>query len=50
MVRIIAGTLAEVGLGNRKPEEVARILEEGIRENAGPTLPAKGLILQRVDY
>ena len=50
MVRIIAGTLAEVGLGKREPEEVAQILEEGIRENAGITLPAKGLILQSVDY
>ena len=50
MVRILAGTLTDVGLGERKPLEVRQILESGIRENAGITLPAKGLILQCVEY
>ena len=50
MVRIIAGTLAEVGMGKRESAEVLRILEEGRREAAGIMLPAKGLILQSVEY
>lgn len=50
MVRILVGTLAEVGLGKRKPEEIPEILEGGIREKAGITMPAKGLILWEVVY
>ncbi len=50
MVRIIAGTLAEVGMGQREPQEVRQILEEGRREAAGTMFPAKGLILQNVEY
>lgn len=50
MVRIIAGTLTEVGLGKREPAEVRKVLESGMRENSGMTLPAKGLILQGVEY
>ena len=50
MVRIIVGTLVEVGLNKRKPEEVAEILQSEKRENAGITMPAKGLILWKVDY
>lgn len=50
MVRIVAGTLAEVGTGEREASELKKILEEGIRENAGAMLPAKGLILQSVEY
>ena len=50
MVRIIAGTLAEVGMGKRESAEVLRILVEGRREAAGIMLPAKGLILQSVEY
>ena len=45
MVRIIAGTLIEVGRGARKPEEVAGILQARDRRAAGPTAPAAGLIL-----
>lgn len=48
MVRIIVGTLVEVGLGKLTPEEVARILRSGRRELAGPTAPAHGLCLERV--
>lgn len=50
MVRILAGTLTEIGLGKRQPEEMQQILEGGIREYAGVTMPAKGLILWSVEY
>ena len=45
MVRIIAGTLIEVGQGKIKPEEIPSIIEACDREKAGPTAPAKGLTL-----
>ena len=45
MVRIIAGTLIEVGQGKIKPEEIPAIIEACDREKAGPTAPAKGLTL-----
>ena len=45
MVRIIAGTLIEVGQGKIKPEEITAIIEACDREKAGPTAPAKGLTL-----
>lgn len=48
MVRIIAGTLIEVGRGNREPSDVQRMLEARDRQAAGPTAPACGLIL--TDY
>jgi len=48
MVRIIAGTLVEVGLGNIKPEEIATIIEEKDRTKAGKTLPPQGLYLVKV--
>ncbi len=50
MVRIIAGTLIQVGLGERQPESVKDILESLDREKAGPTAPAKGLTLMRIVY
>ncbi len=50
MVRIIAGTLVEVGLGNIKPEEIATIIEEKDRTKAGKTLPPQGLYLVKVEY
>ena len=50
MVRIIAGTLVEIGQGRREPLEIKQLLEEGIREQAGVTMPARGLILQSVEY
>ena len=50
MVRIIAGTLAEVGRGERPPEDVARILAAQDRQEAGPTAPAQGLLLKQVYY
>lgn len=50
MVRILTGTLLEVGKHKRKPEEIAGILEAGSRENAGELAPAKGLTLMEVRY
>ena len=50
MVRIMAGTLIEVGLGRVRPAEVEEILEACDRKVAGPTAPAKGLCLLKVDY
>ena len=50
MVRIIIGTLIEVGRGKISPDEVKNILERRDRRAAGPTAPAEGLTLMRVDY
>lgn len=50
MVRIIAGTLMEVGRGHRAPEEVKQILEAENRAAAGPTAPACGLTLVQIVY
>lgn len=50
MVRILAGTLMEVGEGKRSPESMADILAARDRQAAGPTAPAEGLCLVRVDY
>ncbi|HEU4532812.1 MAG TPA: tRNA pseudouridine synthase A [Polyangiaceae bacterium] len=48
MVRIIAGTLADVGRGRRPPEAVARAFASGRRDELGPTAPARGLLLDEV--
>jgi tRNA pseudouridine38-40 synthase len=48
MVRIIVGTLVEVGLNKYPPEKVKEMLEAKNREAAGPTAPAQGLYLQWV--
>lgn len=50
MVRIMVGTLIEVGLGRMKPEEVSKILNKKDRSLAGPTAPAQGLFLYDVEY
>ena len=50
MVRIIAGTLLEVGCGRFAPEYVAEILEKKDRSAAGPTAPAKGLTLVKYEF
>jgi len=50
MVRIMTGTLLEVGTHKRRPGEVAGILASGLRENAGELVPAKGLTLMEVRY
>lgn len=50
MVRIIAGTLVEIGLGKKEPEIILEILEKKDRTLAGKTLPGNGLMLYSVEY
>jgi tRNA pseudouridine38-40 synthase len=50
MVRIIAGTLIEVGAGQRDKEEIPEMIEDRDRRSAGRTAPAQGLFLEKVYY
>ena len=50
MVRILVGTLLEVGRGYWEPEHVQEILAARDRKQAGPTAPPEGLCLMKVDY
>lgn len=50
MVRIITGTLLEVGKGNLKRSDMERILNEMKRSEAGPIAQAKGLCLKSIQY
>jgi tRNA pseudouridine38-40 synthase len=50
MVRNMAGTLMEVGRGKLEPRDIIRILKARDRTMAGPTAPAQGLCLVRVEY
>ena len=50
MVRILVGTLLEVGRGFWEPEQVQAILDSRDRKQAGPTAPPEGLCLMKVDY
>ena len=50
MVRVMVGTLLEVGRGNIPPERIEEILSIKSREAAGPTLPPNGLFLLQVKY
>ena len=50
MVRIIAGTLVEVGIEKIEPEKMEEIIASQKRENAGKTLPPQGLYLVKVEY
>ena len=50
MVRILTGTLLEVGFGRRSVESVKEVLEAKDRKLAGYTAPPQGLCLMRVDY
>ena len=50
MVRIIVGTLINVGNGKIKPEDVLKIIESKNRETAGMTVPPQGLYLKEVYY
>lgn len=50
MVRIITGTLLQVGQGRIRPEDITGIIESKDRENAGPTAPAHGLTLMGIEY
>ena len=50
MVRIIAGTLIDVGNGKISVADVSKIIELGDRTKAGKTLPPQGLFLVKVEY
>lgn len=50
MVRILVGTLVEIGLGRRPPAELGRLLDGKAGVRAAPPAPAEGLFLTRVDY
>ena len=50
MVRIIAGTLIEVGRGAYPADKIKAILNDQDRSLAGPTAPAKGLMLVKIEY
>lgn len=50
MVRILTGTLLEVGYGKRTPESMAELIEAKSRSLAGATAPAQGLCMMKVDY
>lgn len=50
MVRILAGTLAEIGLGERSPQEIPEIFDARDRKKAGQMAPAQGLALMQVVY
>lgn len=50
MVRIITGTLIEIGLGTRETESVAQLFDHASRDMAGFLAPAKGLALMEVHY
>ena len=50
MVRIISGTLVDVGIGKIEPEDIPNIIKEQKRELAGKTLPPQGLYLMNVEY
>lgn len=50
MVRIISGTILDVGLGKINADDIPKIIESGEREKAGRTLPPHGLYLVRVNY
>ena len=50
MVRIIAGTLVQVGVGEKEPEDILEILEKKDRSAAGPTAPAHGLTMIGIEY
>jgi tRNA pseudouridine38-40 synthase len=50
MVRIISGTLVEIGLEKYEAEKIKEIMESKNRKNAGQTAPAKGLFLIKIKY
>ena len=50
MIRIMTGTLIEVGNGTKKPSDIKEILDSMDRQNAGYTVPAEGLSLKCVKY
>ena len=49
-IRIMVGTIIEVGLQKIKPEDILGIINSKNRNLAGPTAPARGLTLVKIDY
>ena len=49
-IRIMVGSLLEVGLKNKDPSWISDLLGEKNRSLAGPTMPAKGLVLNQIEY
>ena len=49
-IRIMVGTLLEVGYHKKRVEEIEEILLAKDRQRAGYTAPAKGLCLMKVEY
>jgi len=49
-IRIMVGSLLEVGLKNKDPSWISDLLVEKNRSLAGPTMPAKGLVLNQIEY
>ena len=50
MVRILTGTLLEVGLGLREADSIPEVIRAKNREAAGQLVPGKGLILEKVYF
>ncbi len=50
MVRIMCGTLLEIGIGKREASDISYIIEKKDRRFAGATAPAEGLYLEHVEY
>ena len=50
MIRILMGTLLEVGIGERTAESIPGVIASKNREKAGALIAAKGLTLVKVDY
>lgn len=50
MVRIMTGTLLEIGAGRRDPGSISELFQNGSRAAAGYTVPARGLCLMEVIY
>jgi tRNA pseudouridine38-40 synthase len=50
MVRVMVGTLIDIGKGRFTPSDINRLLQRGDRKEAGSTAPACGLCLMQVDY
>lgn len=50
MVRAVVGTLIEVGRGRRSPDSIIGLIESGTRSDAGESVPAQALFLNKVEY
>ena len=49
-IRIMVGTLLEIGLNNKEPSWIKELISLKNRNLSGPTMPAKGLILKEIIY